>query len=629
MSMFFSLYSLKKFVTVFMAGLITVFLASCGSTTPSTSQPNGNYGTCGVLDGSFVGDWFDYYKRAITWMDCEQWQEAQSDLTAALKVRSKDKRRVYTSGMHFLNNYFPNRELGVTLYYQQKYDAAVDALRISFEQFPSEKARVFLLLALQNSSKYQQADQSAPKIIKTQENADFIRLTLTDDQFISRLLVNGQAYPIRATTVIDNTTITFEPVTSSIELQLDKALYRGQTLTLTLLDVFDKQTELLLGVSNDITPPVISVLNKSQTGGQTQWQFSAADQQSDIRSIYIDGEAVAFTAGVKTNFKVASQQQKVLVEVADAAGNTAKQEFVNGMTQNLMLDVEVASTVTQENQVLLSIFMQSPQGLTELTINTEKVALQGVGESFINYLFPLQSGVNTINLTLKDGLETEYVSVEVLKEPPEGFDFSDRLKLAVFPFDCEQNKTASCWDKNQVFDDYFAEFSDRRRFQVVSRNNLSERVQQLKLCEFALSEKCAWEATQLIGSQAMLVAEETRRTTNNITTVEVYAKIIDAKSGELLITFDTYQQLPQQQSLDSRYLVNKIHSYFPLLNFGLTEGKVSVQDSSFVPWHKMPLVGHQNSSSDTPCFTGNLVKKGNNLKLNLAPDCQVQQLQNL
>jgi TolB-like protein len=621
--------SFKKVMVLLAACLITLVIGACGSTSSSTSKPNGNYGTCGILDGSFVGDWFDYYKRAITWMDCQQWEKAENDLTAALKVRSKDKRRVYTSGMHFLNNYFPNRELGVTLYYQQKYDAAVDALRISYTQFPSEKARVFLLLALRNSVTYQGNDSSAPKIVKTEETADFIRLTLTDDQFISRLLINGQIYPIRATTVIDNTTITFEPVSSSIGVQLDKALYRGQTLALTLFDVFDKQTQLTLGVSNDITPPLISVLNKSQSGGQTQWLFSARDQQSAIRTILVDGSPIAFTAGDSSNFEVSSQQQKVLIEVVDTAGNNAKQAFVNAMAENLLLDVEVASAVTQENHVLLSIYMQSPEGLAELSINNKVVALQGVDESFLNYLFTLQSGVNTINLSLKDGLETEYVTVEVLKEPPEGFDFNDRLKLAVFPFDCEQNKTASCWDNNQVFDDYFAEFSDRRRFQVVSRNNLSERVQQLKLCEFDLSEKCAWEATQLIGSQAMVVAEETRRTTNNITTVEVYAKIIDARSGDILITFDSYQQLPQQQALDSRYLVNKIHSYFPLLNFALVAGKVSVQNSSFVPWHKMPLVGHQNKSSDTPCFIGNLVKKGNNLNLNSAPDCQVHHLQNL
>jgi hypothetical protein len=157
---------------------------------------------------------------------------------------------------------------------------------------------------------------------------------------------------------------------------------------------------------------------------------------------------------------------------------------------------------------------------------------------------------------------------------------------------------------------------------------LGERVQQLKLCEFDLSEKCAWEVTQLIGSQAMLVAEQTRRTTNNITTVEIYAKVIDAASGEILITFDTYQQL-DGQSLDSRYLVNKIHSYFPLLDFRLEGDKVSVKNSSFVPWHKMPMVGHQELSSDEPCFIGKLVSKGNTLKLETTPGCQIQQLQNL
>jgi tetratricopeptide (TPR) repeat protein/TolB-like protein len=608
-------------IVVFAAALL---IAACSSTQNSSQSQSSNYGTCGVLDGSFVGDWFDYYKRAITWMDCEQWQEAENDLNAALRVRSQDKRRVYTSGMHFLNNYFPNRELGVTLYYQQKYDAAVDALLRSFQQFPSEKARLFLQLALRKSAQYQQADKQAPQITKTKETTDFIYLTLTDDLYVDRLLVNGQHFPIKSSVVIDNTTITFEPLTKSVDIVLDKNAYRGQSLALTLIDVLEKQTPLTLGVSVDITPPVISVIDKSKNGTLIQWQFRTTDQQSDIASITVDGKPI----DTNQSFSVSSSDQHVEVAVTDTSGNVAQQTFVNAMAENLLLDVEMASEVTQENQVLLSIFMQSPKGLSQLTINDEVITLNGETETFLNHLFTLKSGVNNINVVLSDDLETQYFSGVVLKELPEGFSLDSRLKLAVFPFDCEQNKTASCWNNNQVFDTYFTEFSDRRRFQVVSRNNLGERVQQLKLCEFDLSEKCAWEVTQLIGSQAMLVAEQTRRTTNNITTVEIYAKVIDAASGEILITFDTYQQL-DGQSLDSRYLVNKIHSYFPLLDFRLEGDKVSVKNSSFMPWHKMPMVGHQELSSDEPCFIGKLVSKGNTLKLETTPGCQIQQLQNL
>jgi TolB-like protein len=366
------------------------------------------------------------------------------------------------------------------------------------------------------------------------------------------------------------------------------------------------------------------VIDKSKNGTLIQWQFRTTDQQSDIASITVDGKPI----DTNQSFSVSSSDQHVEVAVTDTSGNVAQQTFVNAMAENLLLDVEMASEVTQENQVLLSIFMQSPKGLSQLTINDEVITLNGETETFLNHLFTLKSGVNNINVVLSDDLEIQYFSGVVLKELPEGFSLDSRLKLAVFPFDCEQNKTASCWNNNQVFDTYFTEFSDRRRFQVVSRNNLGERVQQLKLCEFDLSEKCAWEVTQLIGSQAMLVAEQTRRTTNNITTVEIYAKVIDAASGEILITFDTYQQL-DGQSLDSRYLVNKIHSYFPLLDFRLEGDKVSVKNSSFVPWHKMPMVGHQELSSDEPCFIGKLVSKGNTLKLETTPGCQIQQLQNL
>lgn len=610
-----------KILTIF---ALILGLSACSST-PNSGQPKqANYGTCGVIHGSFIGDWFDYYKRAITWMDCEQWQKAESDLLAALNVRSQDKRRVYTTGMHFLNNYFPNRELGVTLYYQQKYDQAVEALLRSYQQFPSEKARLFLQLAIRQSTSYQNADQRPPTLVKTRETTDFIYLTLEDDLYLDRLLINGQHYPINSTVVIDNTTITYEPIVNNIALILDKNAYRGQTLALTLVDIFDKQTALSLGVTQDITPPNISVLDKNQSGNQTNWTFSASDSQSDIAAILVDGKPV----NVQADFSVSSTEQSVAVAVTDTAGNIAQQNFVNAMPENLLLDVELGSEITQENQVLVSIFMQSPNGLQTLTINDQTLNVSGQQETFLNHLLTLKSGVNRIKISLTDSQETQYFSGVVEKEAPQGFDFNSRLKLAVFPFDCADNNAGSCWQDNQVFDTYYNEFTDRKRFQVVSRNNLSERVEQLKLCEFDISEKCAWEATQLIGSQAMLVAEQTQRTTNDINTVEIYAKVIDAESGEILITFDSYQQL-KNKTLDSRYLVNKIHSYFPLLAFELDGQKVSVQNSNFKPWHKMPIVGHQTTASDAPCFIGKLVNKSNQLKLESVPECKLDILQNL
>lgn len=72
---------------------------------------------CGVVDGIFGHRWWNYYERALSFADCEFWQEAEADLRDAIKDRENDERRARTYGHHYID-YFPHRELGVVFFHQ-------------------------------------------------------------------------------------------------------------------------------------------------------------------------------------------------------------------------------------------------------------------------------------------------------------------------------------------------------------------------------------------------------------------------------------------------------------------------------------------------------------------------------
>lgn len=76
----------------------------------------------GVTRGTFRGRWWNYYERGRSFADGGFWLEAEHDLRRALDVRTFDKRRSRTYGLHYIQ-YFGNRELGVVLYRQGRFAA--------------------------------------------------------------------------------------------------------------------------------------------------------------------------------------------------------------------------------------------------------------------------------------------------------------------------------------------------------------------------------------------------------------------------------------------------------------------------------------------------------------------------
>ncbi|NQT83868.1 hypothetical protein HQ563_12635, partial [bacterium] len=97
--------------------------------------------------------WWNFYERGVSRASEEQLSEAAEDFETAIGERKgatvprpKDARRVRTYGMHFIDDYFPHRELGVAYYRMKRFADAERELLISLDQTPSAKARAYLNL---------------------------------------------------------------------------------------------------------------------------------------------------------------------------------------------------------------------------------------------------------------------------------------------------------------------------------------------------------------------------------------------------------------------------------------------------------------------------------------------------
>lgn len=95
--------------------------------------------------------WWGFYARGLALSRRERWRAAVEQFETAIGTRAgaiygdpTDRRRAKTYGLHFLNDYFPHREIGVCLYYQGDYPAAEAELLRSLDMNPSARARYYL-----------------------------------------------------------------------------------------------------------------------------------------------------------------------------------------------------------------------------------------------------------------------------------------------------------------------------------------------------------------------------------------------------------------------------------------------------------------------------------------------------
>ena len=242
----------KLIICLMVLFVIFPFMNACNTVQKQAYVKNGKQ--YGVTKGLFRGKWWSLYERGTSYREGGFLNEAEADLRAAIDQRSEDQRTARTYGMHFVD-YFPHRELGITLYKKKLFQESIIELERSLSNEESAKAKFYLNKA--RKSKITARDITPPVILITAPaknrivNSFFIQLAgeVSDKNYVASLAVNGIPEFI-------------ELSGKTIQFKRKVALLPGSNqITITALDLLGNRQKKHFTVLADYQGPNLSVMN--------------------------------------------------------------------------------------------------------------------------------------------------------------------------------------------------------------------------------------------------------------------------------------------------------------------------------------------------------------------------------
>lgn len=187
-------------VTALFSGVFVVIFLLAGCAVPKGPVYDKDGKRYGITRGAFAGHWWNYYERGTSYAKGGYWEDAIRDYREALRVRGKDQRRARTYGLLNFIDYFPHRELGVSLYHLGRYEEAAQELECSLKDTESAKAIYYLNRTNRAILLRDKKDTKAPMIqVLSPARNELIRDyeievqgEVRDDFFVATVQINGQ-----------------------------------------------------------------------------------------------------------------------------------------------------------------------------------------------------------------------------------------------------------------------------------------------------------------------------------------------------------------------------------------------------------------------------------------------------
>ncbi len=269
-------------------------------------------------------NWWNFYARGLERMKLDRWADAQADFESALGVQggarfgyAQDQWRARTYGMHFLEDYFPNRELGICLYRQGQLDGAETYLKRSLEQEPSGRAKHFLNLARKELVSRKSMPPPVVEIRReardpwTARRSRMLQGRATGAGFVDQVLVQAQAQFIELA----------EP---TIDFAQEVPLKPGTNqLAVVARDLAGRATTQVLQLVADWQPPDLLITNVTRQPQGWSVQGVVCDDQA-LAKLEIPGAGripqVTGRRALPVAFSLAGPDP-AMVQAEDAAGN--------------------------------------------------------------------------------------------------------------------------------------------------------------------------------------------------------------------------------------------------------------------------------------------------------------------
>ena len=275
----------KTFYIIWLIILLSGIIACKNNTVQSGIVKNGK--TYGITKGLFRHNWWNYYERACSFMDGEFYPQAEMDFRQAISRREHDQLRTRTYGFHFID-YFPHRELGIALFYQQNYQESIHELEKSIASEKSARGCYYIDKARNHFILQQKSDKDTPQIFISTPEPDMITNSTiihvkghtTDDTYVKEIWINKT--PIRV-----------DVAAQSIYFDKRINIQSGTTIIdIIVIDIVGKQSIQQIQITCDLAGPVLNMNEISSQGINTFLIDGFAYDNSGIKEIKINDQNI-------------------------------------------------------------------------------------------------------------------------------------------------------------------------------------------------------------------------------------------------------------------------------------------------------------------------------------------------
>ncbi len=578
-------------------------------------------------------NWWNYYARGAALLKQGRTAEAQADFQRCLGLirgakfaNPRDMWRARTYGLHFVEGYFPNRELGVCHYELREYAQAVRFLETSLRLEPSARAKHYLNLARRHAMQSAAHTLAPPRVTTelssgaafTRERDCLVRGTASGAGRIRRLTVGGapQYIELAQTEQLFSRRVPLRPGTNVVTVEAEDLL--GRRGGARIVRIADWQ------------PPRLVIRRVTPSG--KGWRVEGICRDAfGIAEVSFGGEAVYRRSGDETLTDVAFSLRippaGATVAVTDLAGNklltslggdllsqtasaVPRQPVPSGMAEHgtvlARMDAHAARAAyagraaaarprfaalegpapAEADRLRPSLTLSSARavtrvfaeefyldgtaadsgGLAAVSVNGENLLApddRGALRSCFARRLPLDPGTNRFDIAAADRAGNRALrTLTVIRLEPEHREERFRLSVGVPPLVPAEAGAVSVRVKRSL------EAGLTRapvRFRLLERDegwDFVLREQGLSLSELS-DPSAALRIGKLVPADMLLLGTVIREASG----VTVYLKAVETESGEVLFASDVYSP-DTLQGLEEAVagLALKIHQGFPLID---------------------------------------------------------------
>ncbi len=580
-----------------------VALVGCASQRVLLSDPVRNDELLDRLaQQSFRGRWWNLYERAFIYQEFELWALAEQDIRAALNLRNEDQRWARTYGLHFIPEYFPNRELGIVLIQQNRNEEAIDHLERSIGQQYTARTAYYLNDARARRVALSQLDNAPPTIEllspvqggvvgSTQVE---VRAIARAETYVAEVTINGEPIPLRvsAREVLVERTVALAPGTNSFDIEVtdivgnssvervslrldtdgpaisfDTPIVLPGTIRGVVFDpsgieamyVGDSQVRLIDGTSGEATFEIIV----REISDQFVPQFRCVDTLGNSTAGLLPLDAI-LTDALRSDVVFASSTSVVQLDNEVAAVYMGGELFaVVRATQAAPLPgaprIEFANLLDGQrylkDEIVVNLDVQSTEAIQTVELNGQPIEtiIPGRGTQRISRKIRIEDeGEHRISATVSDvnGASGEVV-VRIQRRLPQIEEVSARLSIALLG-DLSRSEDASLRDQAEYLRSELPFALDEGgRFNVIDRESIETVIEEQQLIAALGSVKERQRLGQLEMADFLLIADLRKYAGN----VEILVHAIDSITSREVVV-DVYGPANELQEL--RKLVHNL-----------------------------------------------------------------------